>query len=251
MRENSNAPHFDKATRPRDCDRAQDFVTYLYGEATPDEAGDFRQHLKGCDICREELAAFGGVREAVGEWRDEALGSIPSLNINEALAPATEFRRAQARKRSAGAALREFFSLSPMWLRAGALAATLIVCALSALTLARAEIRWGADGLAFRTGVTERVVEHVQASPAQTGYNDEQVDAIVAERLEEAKAQWEAAKPKDEVVTVSGELPRKDAPRAVAKSNSARPRRAAPRSLDRDEELADLPRLSDLLNGSY
>jgi anti-sigma factor RsiW len=260
MNENRNTPHFNQGTRPRDCERAEEFVAYLYGEATPEETGAFRQHLTNCNVCREELAAFGGVRAAVGEWRAEALGSLPSINLNEVLAPAdhnavlapaTELRRPPTRKRSARAALGEFFTLSPLWLRAGTLAATLVVCALTALTLARAEIRWNADGLAFRTGVTERLVsEHVQV-PAQTGYTKEQVNAIVAERLEAAKTQWEASKPRDEVVTVSDPLPAKNASRAAARSNATRPKRSAPRSLDRDEELADLPRLSDLLNGSF
>jgi hypothetical protein len=269
---NRNAPHFDEVSRPRGCDRAEEFVTYLYGEATPEEAGGFRKHLSSCAVCREELAAFGGVREVVGEWRAEARGSLLSLDIKEVLAPANEVRQApegfrrtpagedlrhapaeirqsQERKRSAVAALSEFFSLSPLWLRAGALAATLVVCTLAALTLARSEIRWDANGLAFRTGVTQRVVVEQAQAPAQSGYTKEQVNAIVAERLDAAKAQWEATQPHDEVVNVSGELPRKSEPRTVVRLNAARPKHAAPRGLDRDEELADLPRLSDLLSG--
>jgi hypothetical protein len=252
MNENNNAPHFDKATRMRDCERVEEFVAYLYGEATPDESGVFRQHLTNCAVCREEIAAFGSVRDVVGAWRTEALGSLPSIDIREVLAPAaTEFRRPPVRKRSARAALREFFTLSPLWLRAGALAATLVVCALAALTLARAEVSWNADGLAFRTSVKEKTVVKQVEVPAQTGYTKEQVNAIVAERLEEAQAQWEASKPQEKIVTVSDSLSGKSTTRvAVARSNAVRPRRNVPRNPDRDEELADLPRLSDLLNGS-
>src|SRR5215207_5887429 len=136
-----------RATTPRGCGRDEELVAFLYGEATKEEAGLFRKHLGACAVCREELAAFGGVRDGLGAWRAEALGSVPALNILEAFAPAGGVRPAVSRRRSARAALREFFSLSPLWLRAGAFAATLAVCALAALTLARAEIRWGSDGL--------------------------------------------------------------------------------------------------------
>jgi anti-sigma factor RsiW len=281
MNENRNAHGFDDAASPRGCERAAEMVTYLYGEASPHEAEVLRGHLTGCAVCREELAAFGGVREAVGVWRAEALGSLPPLDINEvlnsragfdvngsrgafnvkgafsgseAVAVAAEFRPTQARKRSARAALREFFSLSPLWLRAGAFAATLAFCALAALTLTRAEVRWGADGLAFRTGTVERIVKEqaqMQAQvPVQSGFTQEQVNAIVAERLGEAKARWEAAQPQRvEVAKASDVSQRKGQPRAVAKSNAPRLRRTAPSGFDHDDELADLPRLSDLLSG--
>jgi anti-sigma factor RsiW len=272
MNEHRNARGFDDPTSPRGCERAGELVTYLYGEASPDEAEVLRRHLTGCAVCRDELAAFGGVREAVGAWRAEALGSLPSLDMsevlnsrgvlnshgvfnshevvgsNEAGAHAAAFRPAQARKRSARAALREFFSLSPLWLRAGAVAATLAVCALAALTLARAEVRLGADGLAFRTGGAEKIVREQVQVP--TGFTQEQVNALVAARLDEAKARWEAAaQPSVEVVKASDVSQRKNSTRAVAKSNAPRLRRAAPSRYDRDEELADLPRLSDLLSG--
>lgn len=249
------------ATTPRGCERGEELVAYLYGEATKEEAGLFRRHLEACAVCREELAAFGGVREGLGAWRAEALGSVPALNIVEAFAPARAVRTAASRERSARAALREFFSLSPLWLRAGAFAATLAVCALVALTLARAEVRWGSDGLAFRAGVTEKVVkeeikEQVPA-PAQVGYTDEQVDAIVARRVAEATAQLTAAakaesgKQRPEKVINVAEVNGKGSQTSATPQRRKRTPRANTR---RDETLLaedDLPRLSDLLSGSY
>ena len=87
---------------------------YLYGEAAPAEAKAFRQHLTSCAVCRQEMAAFGGVREMVGEWRTDALGTVPSLGMDESFTNAPAALHAHARKRSAIAALREFFSLSPL-----------------------------------------------------------------------------------------------------------------------------------------
>ena len=246
------------ATTPaRGCGRGEDLVAYLYGEATKQEAALFRRHLDACAVCREELAAFGGVRAGLGAWRAEALGTVPSLNISDAFAPAIEPRPA-ARKRSARAALREFSSLSPLWLRAGAFAATLAVCALFALTLARAEIRWGADGLALRTGVTEEVLTPQIQAPTQAGYTEEQVNAIVARKVDEATAQLNpgakeetGGRRPDAVINVSGGGKAQQRPASATPPRRKRPARADAR---RDESLLaedDLPRLSDLLRGSY
>ena len=244
-------------TTTRGCGRGEDLVEYLYGEATKQEAALLRQHLDACAVCREELAAFGGVRASLGAWRAEALGTVPSLNIMDAFAPATEPRPA-ARRRSARAALREFFSLSPLWLRAGAFAATLAVCALAALTLARAEIRWGSDGLALRTGVTGEVVTQPIQAPTQAGYTEEQVSAIVARKVAEATAQLTAGAKEeaggrrpDTVINVSGGGRNRQQSAATTPPRRKRPARADAR---RDESLLaddDLPRLSDLLRGSY
>jgi hypothetical protein len=254
MNEKTNFPQA-KGEESRGCGRSEELIAYLYGESTPVKAELFRRHLDACAACRDELAGFGGVREGLGEWRAQVLGSLPTLDIHEAFTQATRPR--PERRRSAASALREFFTLSPLWLRAGALAALLAVCALTALTLARTEVRWDADGLAFRAGVpvrvvTERVTEKVR-EPARGGYTEEQVAAVVSERLKEAKAEWQAAQTREQVVNASDESrpKRKVEERASAKPNASRPRNASPRAAGRDEETADLPRLSDLLNGSY
>jgi anti-sigma factor RsiW len=243
-------------TTPRGCERGEELVTYLYGEATKEEAGLFRLHLEACAVCREELAAFGGVRAGLDAWRAEALGTVPSLNIEEAFAPSARVLPAAPRKRSARAALREFFSLSPLWLRAGAFAATLAVCALLALTLARAEVRWGADGLAFRAGVTEKVIKEPVQVPTQVGYTEEQVNAIVAQKVAEAQAVAEIKERTNEqrpeqIVNVNEDS---KSSQQSSSPNALRRKRAPRRASNRDDsQLAEdnLPRLSDLLSGSY
>ena len=259
MNEKMNAAGSSNGTQARGgCDRAEQLVTYLYGEAAPAEAEAFRQHLTGCAVCREEMAALGGVREMVGEWRAEALGALPSLGIDESFANAANVQTSYTRKRSAVAALREFFSLSPLWLRAGAVAATLVFCALAALTLARAEVRWDASGFAFNTGVKERVVEKeklVQV-PVETGFTQEQVNA----RIAAAQAEWEADKTKQGgLVQVNG--PRqglaqrnsggKGATRNIP-TNSQRNRQDVARNDLGNEDFFNpneerVPRLTDLL----
>ncbi|MCA1632638.1 MAG: zf-HC2 domain-containing protein [Acidobacteria bacterium] len=241
----------------RGCDRAPELIAYLYGEAAPAEAQTFRRHLDGCAICLDELAAFGGVRETVGEWRSDAVSVPPALDLLEAYAFAEPAPRPPVRERSALAALREFFSLSPLWLKAGACAATLAVCALAALTLTRSEVRWNADGFAFRTGVRdERVVEKRVEVQVPTGYTPEQVEEIVKQRLEVAQGEWES-KREQPAVAGARENRRKSDPRLETASNTSQPRRkrATPRLARRDaqslEDEDSLPRLSDLLGGAH
>lgn len=192
MREKNEATHTSNGTAPRGCGRGEELVAYLYGEADAAESNRFRQHLSSCAACREELAAFGGVRDAVREWRAEVFSATPALDIREALTSTTEAQREPERKRSAVAALREFFSLSPLWLQFGAVAAALVVCALAALTFARTEVRWDASGLAFRTGVPARVIKEQVQVPVQTGYTEEQVNAIANQRANEQLTAWQA-----------------------------------------------------------
>ena len=248
-----------RATTHGGCERGEELVAYLYGEATKEEAALFRRHLDACAVCREELTALGGVRSGLSAWRAQALGTIPALNIEEALAPATVAQTTATRRRSARAALGEFFSLSPLWLRAGAFAATLAVCALVALTLARAEVRWGSDGLVFRAGVTERVVKEPVEVPVQSGYTDEQVNAIVARKVEEARAQLVAEmkvrtdeRRPEQIVKVKS-IGR--SPQPAPNPNAARRKRAPRLTSNGDDSLLagedNLPRLSDLLGGSY
>lgn len=116
------------------CGRAEDLVAYLYGEAAPAEAQDFEGHARQCASCREELAAFGAVREAIGEWRLQSLPSPEPLAVTSAHAAAGN--ETYRRRRSALSALREFFTLSPAWMRAGVAAAGLIFCALTFIAVA-------------------------------------------------------------------------------------------------------------------
>ena len=259
MSENRNdADAGSGAATPRGCERAEELVTYFYGEATPEESRVFRRHLEACAVCRDELAALGGVREAFSAWRAEALGSLPSLDLSEALAPAVNYGQPTERKRSAAAALREFFSLAPLWLRAGAFAATLALCALSALTLTRAEVSWDANGLAFRTGRGVEVVKVQPPAPApENVYTAEQLDAIVARRVAEATAQLreqQRQQPTPErIVNVADVDVNKSRPQSAAPYAPRRKRTMRPGSQS-DEPLLpedNLPRLSDLLNGSY
>lgn len=116
-----------------ECERAPDLVGFLYGEASPAEAKHFQTHVQSCASCRSDLVAFGGIRESLGSWRLEALGSSsvsPARSLNES-------PREELVKPSAVAAIREFFRLSPLWMKCAVAFASLLFCVLAALAIAR------------------------------------------------------------------------------------------------------------------
>jgi len=119
------------------CHRAEDLVTYLYGEATAEEARDFASHMRQCDACRAEFNVFNGVHESIVAWRNEAIGSIAAPQPSRDISFATPGVVQHQRKLPALAALREFFTVSPLWLR-GAIAFTgLLLCALLLFAVSR------------------------------------------------------------------------------------------------------------------
>ncbi|HKQ52073.1 MAG TPA: zf-HC2 domain-containing protein [Pyrinomonadaceae bacterium] len=158
------------------CGRGEDLVAYLYEEATPAEASDFENHLRRCDACRTELAAFGGVRQAIGDWRLSAFGPLAhgAAEVDASLpfdAAETSRRRRPA---SALAALREFFALSPAWMRAATVAFAAAFCALVVIAVAH---------------LVERPQIVVVKEQIKSGYSKEDVDSMIAEAIKRQKEQ--------------------------------------------------------------
>ena len=89
------------------CHRAEDLVTYLYGEASEADALDFSKHLEQCDACRSEFGVFNQVHESILTWRNEALGAAfdPRAIAIDSAVESNQFVRHE-RKLSALAELR-------------------------------------------------------------------------------------------------------------------------------------------------
>ena len=142
------------------CARAEDLVAVLYGEANEREQQEFELHLKQCPTCRAEFAAFAQVRESVGEWRDGALSGF--VSSPPAMAPA---------RKSAIAALRQFFDLSPLWMKAAVGFATLVFCVLAFLAVGhlreRAEVPRVADGKPGAVYTNDEAARMVQEALAK------------------------------------------------------------------------------------
>jgi hypothetical protein len=121
------------------CHRSEDLVSYLYGEAPAMDAVDFRHHLQQCDACRSEFTVFNQVHDSIQLWRDQALGaSFSTAAVAEPVNESTEFAP-QKRRLSAIAALREFFSVSPLWLRGATTFAALLLFVLGIMVVVRLE----------------------------------------------------------------------------------------------------------------
>ncbi|MBA3440997.1 MAG: hypothetical protein H0T92_14120 [Pyrinomonadaceae bacterium] len=134
------------ASKLASCEHAESLVTYLYGETSAGEAKIFEQHLERCLACREELAAFSHMRNSIYEWRAQALGIAASFPLDLASPAVSTFANSSAerseqrgQKHSTLAALRRFFHFSPLWVRAGGVAAVLLVCVLAGIFITNSE----------------------------------------------------------------------------------------------------------------
>jgi anti-sigma factor RsiW len=194
------------------CARAEDLVSVLYGEADERERRDFEVHLKECASCRAEFSSFAQVREAVGEWREEALTGFVSSPA--AMAPV---------KKSAGAALRQFFDLSPLWLKGAVGFAAVLFCVLVALAFVRLNANQQSIAAVNRAG----------------GYSQQDVDRMVKDALARQERELASAAPKPVVI---------ESPSPVVKNSSTAkaarlPRAARPFSRAEREQLASDLRL--------
>jgi hypothetical protein len=118
-------------TKDQVCERANDLVGFLYGELTDWEVRKFERHMQDCAKCKTEYAVFGQLRESVVAWRDESLGLAGAPVLAPAALPPAEQRRPSARS-----AIREFFRLSPLWLKGAAAFASVLFCILATLAVA-------------------------------------------------------------------------------------------------------------------
>lgn len=235
------------------CGRAEELVAYLYGEASEHEALEFRRHMERCHACRDEFTAFARVRDDVVEWRDQ---SLPFFETSRAATAFSATYEAEP-SRSALAALREFFKLSPLWMRAGMAFAALVVCALVVFAVTRFNRQ------------PETVVKVVQ-----TGPTEDEVQQMVTKRAEELrekeKQQAVISPEQTQAVTPVGDNRAPVAPKtsrparssgAVAKrqnnvvtpskaSSSQEARQQLAELMQRTKEEDGIPRLSDLIDDS-
>ena len=151
MNERNNSP---------DCERAPDLMAFLYEEASEAEARDFQLHLQECGSCRTEAASFGVVRESITAWRGEALSGFVSSPVLK-----------KPGAKSALAALRQFFDLSPLWLKGATALAAVTFCVLAGLA------------------IVKRENNHVSSTQVNQGtvYTQQDVDRIVKEELAKQK----------------------------------------------------------------
>jgi hypothetical protein len=206
------------------CHRSEDLVTYLYNEASTAEAQDFASHVETCEGCRAEFAVFSQVHESILLWRNEALGSAfrPAPQAVQVLAEAATDSRQfvrHERKLPALAALREFFSVSPLWLRGATALAALLLCLLAVLAVSRLSQR----------------PNQVASNNSPLKYSQQDFDKAVQERVDEKVATLDREKPR----TVDA-IPKGVKHQTQLASNGARPRARGLTRAEREQLLADL-----------
>ena len=138
------------------CERAVDVLSYVYGETGEQETSDIEMHLRECRDCQAEAGSFGEVRKSIVAWRDEVLtGFIPSTV-------------AVPSKRSAMAAFRQFFDLSPLWLKGATAFAAVVFCVFAVLLVVN-----------FKNFNKE----NVGSVEANGKYTQQEVDQLIKEAL--------------------------------------------------------------------
>lgn len=112
-----------------ECGHADQLISFVYNEGSVEEINQFQDHLRTCSICQTEIRSLGGVRQLIADWKIEALSSAVESRVQiPASAP---------RAKSAVAALREFFDLSPLWLKGVTALATVLFFLAIGLGLSR------------------------------------------------------------------------------------------------------------------
>jgi hypothetical protein len=148
-----------------DCGRENDLIAFLYGELDPREETVFRSHMQECSSCSAEILEFTNIRESVVAWRDEAL-----LGVTSPAVEASAVVRAERPGPTALAALREFFNLSPLWLKGAVVFASLLFCLFAVLAAAR---------------LRETPPAPVAANPSVKGWSEQELNAVVAQRVQD------------------------------------------------------------------
>jgi anti-sigma factor RsiW len=200
------------------CHRAEDLVTYLYGEASEVDSRDFADHLQQCDACRVEFGVFQQVHESILVWRNEALGSgFSPAALTETAIDSSSFVQ-HKRKLSAIEALREFFSVSPLWLRGATALAALLLCVLGVLVISRS---WNKP-------------VQIANKEGEPQYSKQQFEQAVKKQVDEKLAELKSREIPARVVEVPTPDKSKENQTQVA-GNRVQPKTQRPRGLSRQE----------------
>jgi hypothetical protein len=214
------------------CGRQNDLVAFLYDELNDVESLAFERHLHECRGCSDELAAFGHVRDSVVTWRNESLGG--------------DLTRAGQKKPSALAAWRQFFDLSPLWMKGAVAFASLLFCVLAGLAIAR----W-------------QYMPPAAVSNNQNGqaYSEEQLKALVEQRVQDElrRIKGAAQQGPDRSLEVDNTSQPKSAPRVkhgtelaknITEHNGHDQKARRPLSrVEREQLAADLRLISEQYDG--
>jgi putative zinc finger protein len=163
------------------CNMREPLVSYLYDEASPEEARLVESHVKQCTACSQELQDFRKLRGMLQQWE---LDDMPVVRVSP-----------PPRKASFVAALKELLTLTPAWAKAcGGLAAAMLL-----LAVMGTEVSIGQDGFKLKMGflgIGKPAAVGVPVAQtggtrtvAQTGLPKEQVEAMINQAVLQSEKQ--------------------------------------------------------------
>jgi hypothetical protein len=206
-----------KEVNAPNCGRENDLIAFLYDELEPDESRSFRSHLQECLSCGAEMTEFTNIRESVVAWRNDALVGVTSPAVQPAIVKSVP---------SALVALREFFNLSPLWLKGALVFASVLFCLFAVLTAAR-----------LRDGGPARFAE----DPNVRKYSDQELKAVVDRRVQDELLRiknFPPTVPAPQIVA-SNQVPRRKGTSRGNELTSIRaPQKGRPLSKDERQQLA-------------
>jgi anti-sigma factor RsiW len=123
-------------------DRDQALIAYLYDDIDPAERASFAAHLPGCERCRRDLAALGGVRQQLSKWAPPEPAFVSrQLTVDSPQPIARAVHQPSVSHQP-------FWRTLPAWAQ---VAAALLFLGVAA-GIANLDVRYDASGLSVRTG---------------------------------------------------------------------------------------------------
>ncbi|HMG35422.1 MAG TPA: zf-HC2 domain-containing protein [Blastocatellia bacterium] len=144
-----------------ECGMHEALMSYLYGEATKDEAARVEKHLNACASCKAELEGFERVRDMLQQWQ---VDDLPIVRVS-----------VDGPQRSFFSVVKELFAVAPLWAKVTAVAAL----ALLVLAVTGTEVRVGSGGVSLRADLLRRQRPALQTVSVSDTANLEQVRAEV------------------------------------------------------------------------
>jgi len=156
------------------CEYGNDLISFVYSELSDKESQQFKLHLNTCQQCSVELESFGEMRDAIGAWKYQSLASVSLAEETHEVRSTTE--------KSAMNALREFFDLSPLWLKGAVGLATVVFCILAVIA----------------TGRLNENATQVPLAGNEKTYTQQEVDSLVTKARADASSSIQTAVVKNE-----------------------------------------------------
>lgn len=197
------------------CEHRDELISVLYGEATENETAQFQKHLQECVACNDEMRDFRRVRESIGAWKFEALAGATQPQVNVPMI---------ARHKSALTAFRQFFDLSPLWLKGATAFATLMLFVLALWAFA---------------GLKKSEAPVTSKTETQKMYTEQEKDQIVKKALDDQRAALQSQKAQEPVIV--HEIKQRGRPtKNLARSSEVAKARRPLTKFEREQLAADL-----------